>query len=108
MAQVFIREILGLNGVPKKFVLDRDAKFTSMFWKELFVGLGIELALNTTYHLQKNGQNESVTKILEEMLRIYVMHQHQKWEEYISLIEFAYNNGYQETLRMSLFEALYG
>jgi len=40
VAQVFIREIMRLYGVLKKVVLDRDAKFTSKFWKELFVGLG--------------------------------------------------------------------
>jgi len=32
-----------------------DVKFTSMFWKEVFVGLGIELAFSTTYHQQTYG-----------------------------------------------------
>eukprot|EP00253_Pinus_taeda_P017283 PITA_17283 len=41
------------------------------------------------------------------MLRMYVMHHQRKWEEYLPLVEFTYNNGYQESLRMSLFEALY-
>jgi hypothetical protein len=31
-----------------------------------------------------------------------------KWEDYLHLVEFAYNNGYQDSLRMSPFEALYG
>ena len=35
------------------------------------------------------------------------MHQQRKWKEYIPLVEFAYNNGYHESLRMSPFEALY-
>ena len=64
-----------LHNVPKKIVSDRDAKFTSKFWKKLFAGLGIELAFNTTYHPQKNGQTDRVNKILEDMLRMYVMHQ---------------------------------
>ena len=42
------------------------------------------------------------------MLRIYVMHQQQKWEEYLPLVEFSYKNRYQESLRMTQFEALYG
>jgi len=46
--------------------------------------------------------------ILEDMLRIYVMHQQRKWEEYIPLAEFSYNNGYEDSLRMSPFKALYG
>ena len=36
------------------------------------------------------------------------MHQPKQWEEYISLVEFAYNNGYQESLNISPFEVLYG
>jgi hypothetical protein len=36
------------------------------------------------------------------------MHQTKKWDDYLSLVEFAYNNGYQESLNMILFEALYG
>ena len=36
------------------------------------------------------------------------MNQQRRWEEYPPLVEFAYNNGYQESLRMSPLEALYG
>lgn len=31
-----------------------------------------------------------------------------RWEEYLHLVELSYNNGYQELLKMSPFEALYG
>jgi len=56
VAQVFITEIMRFHGVPKKIVLDRDTKFTSKFWKELFSGLWIELVFSTTYHPQTDGQ----------------------------------------------------
>jgi hypothetical protein len=46
--------------------------------------------------------------VLEDMLRIHVMHQPKKWENYLPLVEFSYNNGYQESLKMSPFEAFYG
>jgi hypothetical protein len=42
------------------------------------------------------------------MLRMHVMHQPKKWKDYLPLVEFAYNNGYQESLKMSPFEDLYG
>jgi len=74
VAQVFIREIVELHGVPKKIVLDKDAKFTSKFWKELFEGLGTNLAFNTTYHSQIDEQIKRVNRILKDMLRMYVMH----------------------------------
>eukprot|EP00253_Pinus_taeda_P019239 PITA_19239 len=42
------------------------------------------------------------------MLRAYVMQQPMMWEEYLHLIEFAYNNGYHTSTQMSPFEVLYG
>jgi hypothetical protein len=42
------------------------------------------------------------------MLRMYVMDKPSKWEYYMHLVDFAYNNGYQDSLNMSPFEALYG
>ena len=47
-----------------------------------------------------------VYKILEYMLRMYVLYQPSKWEDYIHLVEFAYN--YQNSLKTSPFEVLYG
>ena len=67
-----------LHGVSNNIVLDKDDKFTSKFLKELFVGLGIELDFNTTYHPQIYGQTKRANRILEDMLRMYVMHQHWK------------------------------
>eukprot|EP00253_Pinus_taeda_P012919 PITA_12919 len=42
------------------------------------------------------------------MLRAYVMQQPTKWEDYLHLVEFTYNNGYHISLLMSPFEVLYG
>jgi len=44
-----------LHGVWKKILSYGDAKFTSMFWKELLMGLGIELAFTATYHPHTYG-----------------------------------------------------
>jgi hypothetical protein len=40
-------------------------------------------------------------------LRMYVMDKPSKWEDYLHSVEFAYNNGYQASLKMIPFEALY-
>jgi hypothetical protein len=42
------------------------------------------------------------------MLRMYVMDKPSRWEDCLHLVEFAYNNGYHKSLKMSPFEALYG
>ena len=45
---------------------------------------------------------------LEDMLRMYVMDQQKHWEKFLPLVEFAYNNSYQSTIKMAPFEFLYG
>jgi hypothetical protein len=108
IANIFMKEIFILYGMPREIVYDRDTKFTSSFWKSLMAGFETKLLFNTTYHPQTNGKIEGVNQILEDMLSMHVMHQPNKWEDYLSLIVFSYNNGYQESLKMSPFEALYG
>ena len=39
---------------------------------------------------------------------MYVMNNPTKWEDYLHLAEFAYNNGYQASAKMSPFKVLYG
>ena len=62
-AKIFIRETMKLHGIPKNTVLNKDVKFTSIFWKELFASLGTELAFSTTYLLWTDrkieGEHES-------------------------------------------------
>jgi len=49
-----------------------------------------------------------VNQVVEDMLRAYVMQEPTKWEDYLHLVEFVYNNGYHTSLQMSPFEVLYG
>jgi hypothetical protein len=41
------------------------------------------------------------------MLRAYVLTDGPKWDEHLPLAEFSYNNSYQESIKMSPFEAFY-
>jgi hypothetical protein len=42
------------------------------------------------------------------MLQACVVNYPDKWDKCLSLAEFSYNNSYQESLRMTPLEALYG
>ena len=46
--------------------------------------------------------------MIVDMLRMYVMDKPFKWEDYLHLVEFSYNNGYQYVLKINPFDALYG
>jgi hypothetical protein len=87
---------------------DKDPKFTSNFLKRLFNGFGTNLNFSTTSHPESDGQTKRVNQVIEDMLRMYVMDKPLKWEDYLHLVEFSYNNGYQTYLKMSPFEAPYG
>ena len=108
IAKIFMKEIFKLHGFPKAIVSDRDVKFISRFWKGLFADLGTKLNFSTAYHPQANGWTERVNQVLEYILHMYVMDKPSKWEDYLHLVEFAYNNGQQASLGMSPYEDLYG
>ena len=46
--------------------------------------------------------------MLEDMLRTCVLDHKGSWEEHLPLVDFTYNNSYQESIQMAPYEALYG
>jgi hypothetical protein len=72
VAKLFLREVFRLHGLPKTIISDRDSKFMSTFWQELFILVGTTLTPSTSYHPQMDGHNEIVYKWVEGYLRNYV------------------------------------
>ena len=82
-ADIYMKEVFRLHGVPKEIVSNIDPKFTSNFWKGLFKGFGTNLNLSTMYHPESDRKTERTNMIIEDMLRMYVMDHPSKWEYYI-------------------------
>jgi hypothetical protein len=93
-AHLFMVNFFRLHGMPKTIVSDRDPKFTSGFWKGLMSALGCTLAMSSGYHPQTDGQTERTNRTLEEMLRAYCGEpdQQQKWDEFLPIVEFRFND----------------
>jgi len=108
LAELYIKEIVRLHGIPVSIVSDRDPRFTSRFWGSLQEALGTKLKFSTSFHPQTDGQSERVIQILEDMLRACIMEFEGSWDKHLALIEFAYNNSYQSSIGMPPYEALYG
>ena len=68
IAEIFMKEIFRLHGIPKMVISDRDINITSTFCKGLFVGLNTNLNFNTSYHPQTNGQTKQTNQIVEDKL----------------------------------------
>jgi hypothetical protein len=97
-----------LHGVPKKIVSDRGTQFTSKFWERLHEALDTQLRFSSAYHPQNDGQTERVNQILEDMLRACALQYGRSWDKSLPYAEFSYDNSYQESLKMAMFEMLYG
>jgi hypothetical protein len=99
-AKLYFDRIITLHGVPLNII--------SHFWTQLQKCLGTSLLKSSAYHPQIDSQTERVNQVLEDMLRACVISFPEKWDECLKLAEFSYNNSYQESIRMTPFEALYG
>ena len=108
VAQLFMDNIYKLHGLPTTIVSDRDAIFTSMFWKDLLSLLGIEQCLSTAYHLQSDGRTEIVNKSLENYLRCMCGDCPKQWFKWLSLAEWWYNSSYHSSIKTTPFYAVYG
>ena len=73
IANIFLKEIFRLHGIPKVIISDQYVKFIGKFWRYLFYGLEMQLNFSTTYQPQTDGKTERVNQIAEYMLRMYVM-----------------------------------
>ena len=108
LAELYIKEIVRLHGIPISIISDRDLRFTLRFWRKLQEALGTRLNFSTVFHSQTDGQSERVIQILEDMLRSYAIDYEGSWDRHIPLAEFVYNNGFQSSIGMAPYEALYG
>ncbi|MBW0496701.1 hypothetical protein O181_036416 [Austropuccinia psidii MF-1] len=64
-ALLFCNNIISTCEEPKIIISDRDPKFTSEFWTNLYGILGTKLAFSTAYHLQTDEIAERMIQTME-------------------------------------------
>ena len=92
LAQLFLDNIVRIHGFPRSILSDRDPRFLSHFWKELFALTETTLRFSTANHPQTDGQTERTNRTLEQYLRIHARHNPSSWAKYLTSAEIAYNN----------------
>jgi len=85
LAQLYVKEIVCLHGIPKDIMSDRDRRFQVRFWQALQRAFGTKLNFSSSYHPETDGQTERVNQMLEDMLRACALDFQGKWEEYLPL-----------------------
>lgn len=74
MAELFVKEVVQLHGVPHSIVSDRVAIFISQFWQEIF-HLMSTLCIISAYHPQTDSQTKVLNRSLEQYLRCFTSEQ---------------------------------
>ena len=108
LAELFFKSVVRLHGLPISIVSDRDSRFCSRFWSELFSRLGTRLDMSTAHHQQTDGQAERTIQTLEQYLRIFINKDHKNWDELLGQAEFTYNSNKSASTNLSPFEAMNG
>ncbi|MBW0498331.1 hypothetical protein O181_038046 [Austropuccinia psidii MF-1] len=98
--------IISTCGVPRIIICDRDPKFTSEFWTNLYDMLGTKLAFSTAYHPQTDGLSERMIQTMEDILRRFCAYGMEykdyegnthDWVTLLPAVQLAYNTSQQST-----------
>ena len=108
IAEIFVKEIVCLHGIPKSILSDCDPLFMIKFWQEIFHMQGTKLHMSSSYHPESDGQTEVLNRCLETYLRCFAIEQPRHWSLWIPWAEFWYNTNFHASLGTTPFEAVYG
>ena len=107
-AYLFFSNVFKRFGLPRIIVSDRDVRFTSAFWTQLFQFLQTKLNMSTAHHPQTDGQTERCIQQLLSLIRTTTHRLRDDWCQKLPLIEFAYNSALSSSSGTSPFYTLHG
>ena len=70
----FVDAVYRHHGLPENIVLDRDPRFTAVFWTSLFELLVTKLQMSTAAHPETDEQTERVKRVLNDVLQAMLLH----------------------------------
>ena len=108
LATIMHKSVFRHYGLPTKLVSDRDPRFMSNFWQNLFRALGTKLNISSSHHPQTDGQTERTNQTWEQVIRCYVHPLHDDWATHLTNVEFALNAAVSATTTLSPFKATLG
>jgi hypothetical protein len=97
VAQLYLRHLFPLFGIPRRIISDRDPRFTSHFSKAVCKATGIQQNLSTAFHPRTDGQTERMNRWIEDYLRHFVSARQNDWSTLLPVAEFAHNSWKHES-----------
>ncbi|KAH7461789.1 hypothetical protein FOMA001_g18899 [Fusarium oxysporum f. sp. matthiolae] len=105
MAYIFYDRVVRERGLPKEILSDRGPTFASKFWQSLMALMGVKHRLTTAFRPQADGQTERMNQVLEQYLRCYINYEQDNWVEKLPSAQLAYNTAYNESTKLTPFDA---
>ena len=109
-AEVVLRALLQHDwGVPRSIISDRDSRFMSAFWREIFGRLKVKFLTSTAYHPQTDGQSERTNQTVEIALRFHLTsYPDDEWDQILPYIQITINNSPSHVTGIAPNEFCYG
>uniref|UniRef100_A0A3B3XMZ2 Gypsy retrotransposon integrase-like protein 1 n=1 Tax=Poecilia mexicana TaxID=48701 RepID=A0A3B3XMZ2_9TELE len=107
-AQLLIKHVFKLHGMPQEILSDRGPQFISQVWKQFCSALGAKTVLSSGYHPQTNGQTERLNQEMEATLRCVSSSNPEDWAQYLPWVEYAHNSHISVATGLSPFEVSLG
>ncbi|KAI0996998.1 hypothetical protein K3495_g11185 [Podosphaera aphanis] len=108
VAELYLKNVWKLHGLPTHITSDRGTQFTAKFWKCLCKHLNIDARMSTAFHPETDGQTERFNAVMEQYLRSYVSFQQDDWAKWLPMAEFSANNQVSSSTQASPFFSNYG
>lgn len=107
-AQVLVKHVFRLHGIPTEVLSDRGPHFISQVWKQFCRALNAKFSLTSGHHPQSNGQAECMNQELESILRCLTSTNPSDWSKFLPWVEYTHNSHVSTATGLSLFEVTLG
>ena len=108
VAVLIMRHMFARFSAPKKFISDRDTRFTSKVAREYCNKFKIQQNMSTVYHPRTEGQAERTNQEAEIYLCMYCDKRQNDWHLWLPLAEFMHNQCPSATTGQTPFSMIMG
>jgi hypothetical protein len=64
VTRAYLDNVWRYHGMRKGIVSERDMTFTSQYFLDVYIFLGIKNSMSTTYYLESDGQTERMNQVI--------------------------------------------
>ena len=101
-------EYMSRNSIPDQILSDRGTNFQSILLNELLELLDMHKLNSSPFFPSCNGQVERMNRSIAAMLTNYCNDNKTDWDNFLPLIQLAYNSAVHTTTQYTPFELQYG